>query len=368
MNNNMDFEYLSFNEQDNSDELTAEVTVSLMSMMRAKYEYGPAAMEIDVDLTEEFSHEETDLTVKQSSETSDEKENVSSEHATKDKIEEVVTLVTEQVSVKDAALDTGITVSTAYRFKKQWEELGTVPLAKKRGPGKGTGAILTEAHSLFIISIVNSYAPTTLEQMRYRLLEAYPELKISKTAFYNHVRQHCVLSFKRLEKLPEKRNSEEVKLKRRETVLEWMATKDIDFEKNCVFLDEAGFNPHISRSRGWSKKGKPAKSIVPTSRGTSITILGAISAQGVIDISLRKPITVVGSKKRKGDGTVVTTTARIGTRTEHYLGYLSNVMDVLDKNNLKGNYIVMNNAPIHKPATVRKSIEDRGYKCLYLPP
>ncbi|KAG2228370.1 hypothetical protein INT48_003128, partial [Thamnidium elegans] len=89
MNNNMDFEYLSFNEQDNSDELTGEVTVSLMSMMRAKYEYGPAAMEIDVDLTEEFSHEETDLTVKQSSETSDEKENVSSEHATKDKIEEL---------------------------------------------------------------------------------------------------------------------------------------------------------------------------------------------------------------------------------------------------------------------------------------
>ena len=135
--------------------------------------------------------------------------------------------------------------------------------------------------------------------MRYSLLEAYPELKISKTAFYNHVRQHCVLSFKKLEKLPEKRNSEEVKLKRREAVLEWMGTKDIDFEKNCVFLDEAGFNLHISRSRGWSKKGKPAKSIVPTSRGTSITILGAISAQGVIGISLRKPITVAGSKKKK---------------------------------------------------------------------
>ncbi|KAG2233116.1 hypothetical protein INT48_005860 [Thamnidium elegans] len=65
MNNNMDFEYLSFNEQDDSDELTGEVTVSLTLMMRARYEYSPAAMEIDEDLTEGLSHNETDLTEKQ---------------------------------------------------------------------------------------------------------------------------------------------------------------------------------------------------------------------------------------------------------------------------------------------------------------
>ncbi len=43
-------------------------------------------------------------------------------------------------------------------------------------------------------------------------------------------------------------------------------------------------------------------------------------------------------------------------------------MDVLDKNDMKGSYIVMDNAPIHKPATVRQCIEKRGYKCVYLPP
>lgn len=106
-----------------------------------------------------------------------------------------------------------------------------MPSTKKRGPRRGTDAILTESYTTIIISTVNSYAPTTLEQMRYPLLEAYPELKISKTVFYNHVCQHCVLSFKRLEK----RNSEEVKLKRREAVLGWMADKDIDFEKKLCF-------------------------------------------------------------------------------------------------------------------------------------
>jgi transposase len=43
-------------------------------------------------------------------------------------------------------------------------------------------------------------------------------------------------------------------------------------------------------------------------------------------------------------------------------------MDVLDKNDMKDQYIVMDNAPIHKPKVIRKLIEDRGYKCLYLLP
>lgn len=116
---------------------------------------------------------------------------------------------------------------------------------------------------------------------------------------------------KKLEKIVESRNSEETILKRKNTIMQWMADSEFDFEKNCIFLDEAGFNLHMTRTRGWSKKGKPAKAVVPASRGTSITILGAISSQGVIDISLRKPITVAGSKKRKSDGKVIQTTARI---------------------------------------------------------
>jgi transposase len=59
---------------------------------------------------------------------------------------------------------------------------------------------------------------------------------------------------------------------------------------------------------------------------------------------------------------------RVGTRTEHFLTYISNVMDVLDRNNMKGHYLVMDNAPIHTPVKVRELIESRGYRCLYLPP
>ena len=51
-----------------------------------------------------------------------------------------------------------------------------------------------------------------------------------------------------------------------------------------------------------------------------------------------------------------------------FLACLSNVMDVLDKNNIQGYYLVMDNAPIHTPAKVRDLVESRHYKCSYLPP
>jgi hypothetical protein len=60
----------------------------------------------------------------------------------------------------------------------------------------------------------------------------------------------------------------------------------------------------------------------------------------VIDISLRKPQAVSISKKRKANDTrAMVVSGRVKTRTEHFLAYISNVMDVLDRNNMKGNYL-----------------------------
>ncbi|CAO3650187.1 unnamed protein product [Mucor hiemalis] len=52
----------------------------------------------------------------------------------------------------------------------------------------------------------------------------------------------CDLSMKRLEKIPAKRNDPDTIEYRKTTVESWIATTDMDFEKNCVFLDKIGFN------------------------------------------------------------------------------------------------------------------------------
>jgi DDE superfamily endonuclease len=182
-------------------------------------------------------------------------------------------------------------------------------------------------------------------------------------------RERCKVTLKKLEKLPAARNSDRVVNLRKEKVEDWEATPDLDFCKNCVFIDEAWFNLHTQRNYGRSRKGTPHKSTVPTAKGITITILGAISQAGVIDISLKKPQAVAISKKSKeNDAKAMVLSGRVGTRTEHFLAYISNVMDVLDRNIMKGQYLIMDNAPIHTPVKVRELVESRGYKCLYLPP
>jgi hypothetical protein len=91
---------------------------------------------------------------------------------------------------------------------------------------------------------------------------------------------------------------------------------------------------HISKSLCFRDSGgTPAKSTIPTAKGVTITILGAISDAGAIGIWLRKPQAVSTSKKGNFGGKAVdAVVGRIRTRTEHFVAYLSNVMDVLDKN------------------------------------
>jgi transposase len=286
-------------------------------------------------------------------------------------IEQLFDYVIEQgKTAKDAALLTGINIRTAQHYIKKYndDEERRLPLSGRK-PGAGRKAKLTECHSQFLIDYVDEHPTAVLLDIRTALYEAFPELSISISALHRHLIQKCKLTLKKLVKLPAARNSDRVLKLRRERIEEWEANPELDYRKNCVFIDEAGFNLHTQRNYGRSRKGTPAKGIVPTAKGITITILGAISQAGVIDISLKKPQAASISKKRKAnDTTAMVVNGRVGTRTEHFLTYISNVMDVLDRNNMKGHYLVMDNAPIHTPVKVRELIESRGYRCLYLPP
>ena len=100
----------------------------------------------------------------------------------------------------------------------------------------------------------------------------------------------------------------------------------------------------------------------------SVTILGAICELRVINVSLRKPQAVQSSKKRKRSNGTTVLNGRIGTRIEHFIEFLNNVMDILDENDMKGRYLVMDNAPIHTNKSIEQLIDHRGYKCAYLAP
>lgn len=174
----------------------------------------------------------------------------------------------------------------------------------------------------------------------------------------------CNLSIKKAQFHPEERNSVNKIDTRYEWVQKWQQT-DMDYtKKNCVFLDESAFHINMKRSMAWSKKGTPAIVTVPKTRATTTTILGAISTSGIINISLRVP---KPNKKRKFESE--TSTNSIGTVTGHYLSFLKATLDEMDKYpEMKGHYLVMDNAPIHGSVDIGRYIRSRGYRYVYLPP
>ncbi|KAI8985242.1 hypothetical protein BDB01DRAFT_905643 [Pilobolus umbonatus] len=96
---------------------------------------------------------------------------------TEQQLVDYISLLLELVPVKVAAAKTGITLSSAYRFRKMWNTHGAIPEKKKRGPIKVD--VLKEEHTSFITQLVDNHAPITLRQMREKLAEVYPNVSIT---------------------------------------------------------------------------------------------------------------------------------------------------------------------------------------------
>jgi hypothetical protein len=61
----------------------------------------------------------------------------------------------------------------------------------------------------------------------------------------------------------------------------------MNFLTNCVFLDESAFDINMRRFRAWSEKGTRAIVTWPTTRADTMSILGAISAAGLITVGVK---------------------------------------------------------------------------------
>lgn len=112
--------------------------------------------------------------------------------------------------------------------------------------------------------------------------------------------------------------------------------------KDLVFVDETGTNLSMTRTYARSEKGKRANSVKPVSKGKLLTLIGAVSLEGMI-----ASMTVEG-----------------GTKKETFITYLS---EILIPELKPGNVVIMDNLSAHKSDRVKELIESVGAKLLYLP-
>ncbi|KAI8885049.1 hypothetical protein K501DRAFT_284506 [Backusella circina FSU 941] len=207
-------------------------------------------------------------------------------------VQELLDLVIEEgISARQAGLTIGIVVRTAQHYVKTYrnDEEKRLPGTKKASRLGGNDRKLEPKHTDFLCQYYDNNAAAVLWEARDALISAFPDIKsITLSGLHKHLVQHASLTLKKLDKIVAPRTSESTLNQRRAKILKWMDDKEMDWFNNCVFIDEAGFNMHIRRNFGRSKRGLPAKVVLPANRGISISILGAICEKGVIDLTLRK--------------------------------------------------------------------------------
>jgi transposase len=109
------------------------------------------------------------------------------------------------------------------------------------------------------------------------------------------------------------------------------------------FVDESGVNLALTRLFGRAPRGERVTDSVPKNYGENVTMLGALSLQGVEAL-----MTVNGAT----DGEI----------------FLAFVREVLAPTLREGDVVIWDNLGAHRSAAVREAVEARGAKLLFLPP
>jgi transposase len=274
---------------------------------------------------------------------------------------------------KEAAKAANVNYDTARKWKQIYDRdpEKNIPLKKTNRTPNRPVSQLNENHKKHLISFFDENPSAYIQDAVDDLTTSFAGLEIRKSRVAEFMKEECNLSIKTVSRHPVARNSEKTMQERAEWVQKWI-NDGMDYLKNCIFIDESGFDINMRRSRGWAARGSPAVITTPSARAVSHTIIGAISAFGVVNISLREPGNVkrrkvVGATKRKSPEDRISVPK--GTTSGHYLNFINDTMDIMDEfPEMRGFFIVMDNAPIHVPDSIDPIIEKRGYKPVYLPP
>ncbi|KAG0419680.1 Transposable element Tc3 transposase, partial [Dictyocoela muelleri] len=115
-------------------------------------------------------------------------------------------------------------------------------------------------------------------------------------------------------------------------------------DNQLIFIDETGFNLHSYQRMEYSPVNTKRYINVPNSKGTNISVLCAITQNGILDFQIK-----IG-----------------GFKSSDILNFVETKLPLLTHENRK--YVILDNASIHKTANVIESFARRNYILKFLPP
>lgn len=137
---------------------------------------------------------------------------------------------------------------TAQDWAKKLRDDPEWDMFEKKIATKGEGARkLQEKHKEHLIRFYDECPTSRVSDAVQSLTEAFEDFSLKETSVRNFLKKDYNVSMKKVTLRPVARNEEEWLKKRFDRVQEWSKT-DMDFLRNCVFIDESGFNINMRTS------------------------------------------------------------------------------------------------------------------------
>lgn len=167
--------------------------------------------------------------------------------------------------------------STVYRWVKIQDQM-----ERQRG-GKRRQIIREEHHDL-MVQYIEENPKLTLKQLKQKFEENH-QVVVSTECLRKHL-DGLLYTLKDIRREPERTNSEENKMRRRDYVQQLLNYQGDNIP--IIYLDETNFNLFISRRQGRSKKGTRCRYISAGSRGANIHVIGCIGNMGLVHHDIRR--------------------------------------------------------------------------------
>jgi len=229
---------------------------------------------------------------------------------------------------------TSVALSFVQKLLKQYRETKNITPRTDRCGAQGK---LNAEQLLILAELIEENNDATLEELRY-LLYGKIGFSVSRATIGRMIKL-LDITFKKKPLFPSGKGTERVQILRCEF---WETIKNINF-KDLIFIDESGVNLAMVRLYARSLKGERAKGQRPTKRGKNVSIIGAMSVNEILT-----SVNLIG-----------------GTDAITFEAF---IIRKLVPKLWKGACVVMDNCSIHMGEEVKKAIEKKGAKLIYLSP
>ena len=201
----------------------------------------------------------------------------------------------------------------------------------------GLPALIGDDELPLLREVVDADNDATLKEICAAWLEKFGK-KVAVSTMYRAVTR-AGITLKKKSKRATERLRDDV-IERKKAFIEEINAFEFD---RLIFLDECGVNTSMTPRYARAMRGQRALCHVPFQRGTNISVLASVTAQGVLAWNAY-------------DGAV---------DSERFVAFLA---DKLLPKVRRGDVLVMDNVRFHKTAEVKRIVEEAGVTLCYIPP